>query len=256
MKENVSSLLLASQPNKHADPHLITCLGSVSSWAESEAGVVRAGPEGAGPQRASVALHLPCAAPRPAQRQRHASQNLHSPQEVRVTLQDRNGRRLLKIYTRSFFFACLLACVLSHLIMCTKFRFRSLQACKWKCRVPFTVCICSLTHLPLCPCMQRVERLHDPTPPWWHGHGGVHRHQSVLVRWGPQHQSPASVMELPGKKGRWTERLPPWRSGTFLCWNVPKAKTPMQTKNTIAKHGLHSGRVIWAQRQIRAMKTC
>lgn len=52
----------------------------------------------------------------------------------------------------------------------------------------------------LCSCMQRVERLHHPTPPWWYGDGGVHCHQSVLVRWGAQHQSPASVLELPGNQ--------------------------------------------------------
>lgn len=50
--------------------------------AESEAGVVGAGPEGAGPQRTSVTLHLPRTAPGPAQRPRHTSQNLHTPQEV------------------------------------------------------------------------------------------------------------------------------------------------------------------------------
>lgn len=54
--------------------------------AELEAGVVRAGPEGAGPKRASVTLHLPRAAPRPPQRLRHAAQNLHTPQEVRGLL--------------------------------------------------------------------------------------------------------------------------------------------------------------------------
>ena len=50
--------------------------------AESEAGVVRTGAEGARPQRASVALHLPRSAPGPAQRPRHTPQDLHAPQKV------------------------------------------------------------------------------------------------------------------------------------------------------------------------------
>lgn len=72
--------------------HLITVSFFVvfACWclfiSELEAGVVRAGPKGAGPQWASVALHLPCAAPGPTQRLRHAPQNLHTPQEVRVFL--------------------------------------------------------------------------------------------------------------------------------------------------------------------------
>lgn len=40
----------------------------LSLRTESEAGVVGAGPEGAGPQRTPVTFHLPRAAPRPAQR--------------------------------------------------------------------------------------------------------------------------------------------------------------------------------------------
>lgn len=72
---------------------------------EPEAGVVRAGPEGAGPQRTSVTLHLPCAAPGPAQRPRHTSQNLHTPQKVRVALQEEEGYWASCIY--------LLICIIS-----------------------------------------------------------------------------------------------------------------------------------------------
>lgn len=62
-------------------------LVSSSASAESEAGVVGAGPEGAGPQRTPATLHLPRAAPGRAQRQRHAAQDLHTPQEVRGKFQ-------------------------------------------------------------------------------------------------------------------------------------------------------------------------
>lgn len=55
---------------------------------EPEAGVVGAGPEGAGPQRTSVTLHLSSAAPGPAQRLRHTPQNLQAPQEVRAELRE------------------------------------------------------------------------------------------------------------------------------------------------------------------------
>lgn len=65
---------------------------------ESEAGVVGAGPEGAGPQRTSATLHLPRAAPGPAQRRRHASQNLHTPQEVRGARQEEEGHWASCIY--------------------------------------------------------------------------------------------------------------------------------------------------------------
>ena len=42
-------------------------LVSPRTHTESEAGVVGAGPEGARPQRTPATLHLPCAAPGPAQ---------------------------------------------------------------------------------------------------------------------------------------------------------------------------------------------
>lgn len=69
----------------------------LSLSTESEAGVVGAGPEGARPQRTSVTLHVPCAAAGPTQRQRHASPNLHTPQEVRAAPQDDDYLRLLNI---------------------------------------------------------------------------------------------------------------------------------------------------------------
>ena len=67
----------------------------LSPSTESETGVVGAGPEGARPQRTSVTLHVPCTATGPAQRQRHASPNLHTPQEVRAAPQDDDLLRLL-----------------------------------------------------------------------------------------------------------------------------------------------------------------
>lgn len=54
------------------------------SWsAESEAGLIGAGAEGARPQRASATFHLPGAASGPAQRLRNTPQNLHTPEKVR-----------------------------------------------------------------------------------------------------------------------------------------------------------------------------
>jgi len=104
MKENVSSNTTVFQCSESVaiEWQLLTngtrqmmmrlprCL---SPSAESEAGVVGAGPEGAGPQRTSVTLHLPRAAPGPAERPRHTSQNLLAPQEVRVALQGEEVHR-------------------------------------------------------------------------------------------------------------------------------------------------------------------
>lgn len=141
----------------------------VSLHAESEAGVVGAGPEGAGPQRAPVTLHLPRAAAGSSQRCWHAPQNLHSPQEVR----GRSPR------------CCQLIWICYLLVVTLSFRFSQ-----------YMYQIRSFWGFFL---FQRFKRLHHPAPPWWHSHSGVYRHQGLLLRRGLQHQSPAAVLELSGE---------------------------------------------------------
>lgn len=96
MKENVSSSFLrCSWVRGWAFDHVAP--SHLSPSAEPEAGVIRAGPEGTRPQRTSVTLHLPRATPGPAQRQRHTSQNLHTPQEVRAHLRNKGRFRICSI---------------------------------------------------------------------------------------------------------------------------------------------------------------